>query len=776
MEALLKAEAQAPDFLEGDAADHAPALLSATEASLTPLLEAGQRLGPYRIVEKVGVGGMSAVYHAERADGAFEQQVAVKVLRNSLDTSDFTTRFLAERQILASLNHPNVARVFDGGTTDAGRPYFVMEYVEGTPLTDHCDRRRCSIRERLRVFTTVADAVQHAHQNLIVHRDLKPSNILVTDDGTVKLLDFGIAKVLDAAETASDVQPRTRTGFQLMTPEYASPEQVKGQPITTATDVYALGILLYELLTSQRPYQLQQRSPYDMVRAICEEEPTRPSTVVAKAQDEPTATDAATPEEVGAARGTDAQQLQRVLSGELDAIILKALRKAPDERYATVEAFADDVRRYLNNQPVQARSDTVVYRAQKFAGRHRWGVVTAVGIALLIVGYAITVTVQAQRIARERDKSEAVTSFLTNLVQQSDPLMDGNPNLTVQEVLDRGALRVKHELADQPAVQADLQTAMGNVYANLGLYPKAEPLLQSALATRKRALGPADPAVAETERTLAYLLFRQGRYAAADSLYQRALTTLHDTYGAHDPHLIPTLNGRALLLEEQGQFEPAEQLYRRALQLSQAEGDSLPATLLHNLANVLQHQQQYGEATLFHKRAIDAYTAIYGPDHASVANAKSQLAFTYFRGGIPSAADSLYAEALAMQRDVLPDQHPHLASTLVRYGWVLIERGQPARAEALIREGEAILARLLPEDHWQIVAARGLMGLCWAQQGRFAEAVPAIETSYTTFRKQFGLSDWRTQSSAQALARLYQAWGKPEQAQRYQQALAEASR
>ncbi len=774
VEALLNAEAHAPDFLEQDAAVHAAALLPDAEIPSAPRLEPGQRLGPYRIVEEAGTGGMSTVYRAERADGTFDQQVAIKILRSHLDTTDFTARFLAERQILASLNHPNVARVFDGGTTETGRPYFVMEYVEGTPLTTHCDRRRCSIRERLRVFTTVANAVQHAHQNLIVHRDLKPSNILVTDDGTVKLLDFGIAKVLDVAETASEAPLHTRTGLHLMTPEYAAPEQVKGRPITTATDVYALGILLYELLTGHRPYRLQQRSPYDIVRAICEEEPTRPSTVVTQAADGSPSTDTATAKDVSRARGLDAQQLRRTLRGELDAIILKALRKDPDARYATVEAFAEDVHRHLNNQPVQARSDTVLYRAQKFAGRHRWGVAAAACIVVLIVGYAITVTVQAQRIARERDKSEAVTSFLTTLVRQSDPLMEGTPDLTVQQVLDRGAQRVEQELAGQPLVRAELQTAMGSVYSNLGLYPKAEPLLRAALDTKERVLGPTDPAVAETQRALAYMLFRQGHHSAADSLYHRALTILHDAYGADDRHLISALNGRALLLEEQGKAAASERLYRRALRLSRTQGDSLPAMLLHNLANVLQAQHKFGEAISFHRRALAAYTARYGAEHAAVANAKSRLAFTYFRGGMLAEADSLFAEALTQQRALLPGTHPHLASTLVRYGWVLIERGQLARAAALIREGETILTRLLPEGHWQIVAARGLLGLSQARQGQFAEAAPALKASYRTFREQFGPADWRTKSAAQALARLYHAWGKPEQAQRYQHTLAEA--
>ena len=777
VEALLHAEADAPTFLEGQALDYADFDLDDPAPEPTASLAVGDRLGPYRIAGRAGRGGMSTVYEAERADGTFEQRVAVKVLRRSLHSGDFTQRFLSERQILASLNHPNVARVFDGGTTDDARPYFVMEYVEGVPLTTYCDDQRLSIQERLKLFTTVASAVQHAHRNLIVHRDLKPSNILVTAEGTVKLLDFGIAKVLDAATSDdAEARPHTRTGLHLMTPEYAAPEQVKHEPITTATDVYALGILLYELLTGHRPYQLKDRSPYNIVRAICEEEPTRPSTVVTQEREavRDASTTRITPEQVSRARNVDADKLKRLLSGELDAIILKALQKPPSARYATVEAFAEDVRRHLAHQPVQARTNTLLYRAQTFVRRNRWGVATAALVLLLVVGYAATVTVQAQRIARERDTSEAVTSFLTSLFQQSDPLLDGTPSLRVETVLDRGAARIQRELGDQPAVRAELQTVMGRVYTSLGRYPKAAPLLRRALDTRRALHGPRHPDVAETQRALAYMLFREGRYAPADSLYQEAIATLEATGDAEPPARVEALNGRALLLEEWGRPAEAERIYRRALDLLRVSGTAPTATLLHNLAITLQDQGKYGAAIPYHKRAIDAFEAERGPEHPATANAKSRLAFTYFRGGMLAEAESLYTEALALQRAHLPEQHPHLASTLVRMGWTLVERGKTGRAEPLIREGTAILQRLLPEGHWQIVAARGILGLCWAREGRFAEAEPLIQSSFNAFRDTFGLSDWRTQGAARALAQMYQAWGRPDAAQRYQHLLATA--
>ena len=369
VEALLEADAQGGDFLH-----------EVGERLFTPTTPAlPERIGIYAVDARIGQGGMGTVYRAHRADGAYEQEVAIKVLKQP-DHAEHTQRFLAERQILARLSHPHIARLLDGGLTDAGQPYLVMEYVDGQPLTTYCDERRLSINERLALFCTVCDAVQYAHRNLVVHRDLKPSNILVTADGKVKLLDFGIAKLLDPDPGAfGQAMPVTKTGLQVLTPEYASPEQVTAAPITTASDVYQLGILLYELLTGQRPYRLPSRLAHEVVRVILEEEPTRPSTAVTRTAE--TGTRRATPD-----------QLRRRLSGDLDVIVLAALRKEPERRYSSAEALAADVQRHLEGMPVEAHAESTLYRLHKFMGRHRWAVAAVLAFVMLLTAYGGTAT------------------------------------------------------------------------------------------------------------------------------------------------------------------------------------------------------------------------------------------------------------------------------------------------------------------------------------------------------------------------------------------------
>lgn len=773
VEALIEAEANAPAFLNGEAADLAADLIDGDEDDVPDAvntLSPGERLGPYRIAEAIGRGGMSTVYRAERADGQFEQVVAIKLLRSHLGTTDFVQRFRAERQILASLNHPNIARVFDGGTTDDGRPYLVMEHVEGVPITTHCDEQRLNLRERLALFGVVASAVQHAHKNLIVHRDLKPSNILVASDGTVKLLDFGIAKVLDAAMSSSVATPETRTGLHLMTPEYAAPEQVKGEAVTTSTDVYALGILLYELLTGHRPYQLHHRSAYDIVHAVCHEDPTRPSTVITKVRGrvEQGTEVKVTPEAVSEARRTEVPQLKRALSGDLDAIVLKALRKAPELRYATVDAFLDDLTAHREGHPVAARHGSAGYRVSRFVQRNRAAVFAACVVLLVLVGYAATVTVQAQRIAAERDKSEAVTSFLVDLFEETDPLltMRGDEQ-TVREVLDRGSERVRTELADQPAVQAKLMTVMGEVYNNLGRYDQAEPLLREALGIHER-LDPDSPDAAETKHALAYMLYRQGYFDQAEPLFREALSTYAETFGRQDPRYGATMSGLALLLDERGDLADSEAAYREAIALDEAAGRPVDPTLVHDLANPLLAQGKFEEAIRAEQQAIEGYRDLFDGPHPLTASALNGLAFAHHQMGNLEQAETVHREALAMRRATLPEGHPHIASSLVRLGWVLTDRGQHAEAADMLTMGRAYLAAILPEGHWHVRAAEGILGIAYARQGRVQEGEQLLLQSYETLKAEFGVADWRTQGAIEALAGIYAATGRTEQAANFQ--------
>jgi len=775
--AILESEDEAAAFLEAGAGPHLSALVPddpASEPDDTDPLEPGHPLGPYRITEKLGKGGMSVVYRAERADGQFEQTVAIKLLRGMLDP-EVIQRFRAERHILAALDHPNIAQLLDGGTTEDGRPYFVMEYVDGQPITEYCDEHRLSIEDRIDLFRTVAQTVQHAHRSLIIHRDLKPSNVFVRDDGTVKLLDFGIAKVLEAGSDHSFAAPSTRTGQQLMTPEYAAPEQVKGDPITTATDVYALGILLYELLAGRRPYALEQRSPYDVVRMVCETDPDRPSTAVLKSRG-----DAPASSTIAEARDTDASRLKRHLQGDLDAIVLKALRKAPHDRYETAAALADDLKAYRDGRPVQAHTGSWTYRLRKFVQRRRTTVASGTLILLLLLGYAVTLTIQANRIRAERNESEAVTSFLVDLFEGSNPLRPmrapQSDTLTLRSLLDRGAERVRTDLNDQPAARARLMSVIGRVYTNTGNYTEADSLLQAALQIRRSQGNAASPEHAWTKQTLAYSHFRQGRYEKAERLYRDALGTYRRYDRVDLSRRTSVLNGLALVLDESGHPAKADSIYREIIGLYRTKRDSVPGTYFHNLAIALEHQNQFEAAFPMHKKALAAFKRQYGTSHPTVANAIARMAFTYQRAGQGAMADSLHRRALAMRRDLLPSNHPHLASSLVRFGWLLVQRGQVAEARTKAEEGLSILTSLLPEDHWQIAAARSVLALCDMAEGRFDAAEGPIRAQFEMSRKRFGEQDWRTRIAARALVKLYRTWQKPDQARRYAQWLAKTSK
>jgi len=797
--AFLEAEGEADTFLTRDAADHAADMLGTTEfgnrlaedlaqafgdasgpgdSGVEFELDEGTRLGVYRVTGVIGRGGMSTVYRAERADGQFEQVVAIKLLRRVLGT-DAVRRFRAERQILASLDHPHVARVLDGGTTENGQPYLVIEHVEGRPITTYCDEERLSVDDRLELFQRVAEAVQHAHQNLIVHRDIKPSNILVTGQGTVKLLDFGIAKVLEESAHRERVDaPSTRTGFNLMTPEYAAPEQVRSETITTATDVYALGILLYELLTGHRPYQLRQRSAYEIVRAVCETEPTRPSTIIreTRAVGPPSATQKITPKDVSTARRTSVPELRRRLRGDLDAIILRALRKDPDDRYRTADAMAEDLRRYQSDEPVDARTGSWRYRLRKHVQRNRSAVAVVAVAVLLLAAYAATVTWQARRIAAERDKAQAVTSFLTSLFEASDPLLEGPArSMTVREIVDRGAQRITTDLSSQPLVQSEVETVIGNVYTNLGLYPKADSMLRDALQTRLQNPDVNPEELAETERALAYSLYRQGAFAASDSLYRTALGRMTRAVGDRDLRTTSIRSGLALLQDEWGHVAVAESLYQANISIYKQNGRRVPAALYHNYAVTLTPQGRYDEALEAHERALRRYRDEVGDRHPSVANTLTLMGVTYHRMDRLAVADSLYREGLEMRRALLPEMHPHIASSCVRLGWLLSQKGETEEAEQLLDEGIRILRAVLPPDHWQIKAAEGIRGTVWAQQGRVAEALPPIQESFQTMHARFGPSDWRTQAGAQALQRIYMAMGQTEAAQQVQSIMALSS-
>ena len=463
VESLLKSHEQDDDFLE-----HLAAVEAADLITSTPGVWIGRRLGPYELLERIGEGGMGEVYRAVRADGMYDKQVAIKLIRSGLSTGFFFSRFRNERQILAGLEHPNIARLLDGGVTQEGMPYVVLEFVPGAPIDEYCIRHNLSIPDRLKLFRTVCSAVQYAHQNLVVHRDLKPGNILVTEDGVPKLLDFGIAKILDPEQggTGGD---RSLTVMRIMTPDFASPEQVRGDPLTTASDVYSLGVILYSLLTGRRPYRVSSTAPHEIIKAICDTDPERPSTAVTRAENAKKSVNVDSLVRPRVQKGPDLKRdkLRRALSGDLDNIVLKALRKEPERRYATVEQLSEDVRRHLEQLPVIARKDTPGYRASRFILRHKAGVAAALVVAIILI-VGLVITVREERLAQRRfnDVRSLANSLIFDIHDSIKDLPGSTPARKV--IVDR-ALQYLNALAQESSSDPGLQRELATAYARVAL-------------------------------------------------------------------------------------------------------------------------------------------------------------------------------------------------------------------------------------------------------------------------------------------------------------------
>jgi serine/threonine-protein kinase len=739
-ERLLASSRAAERFME-----EPPAHLAAELLAELPV-PTGRRIGPYVVTGEVGRGGMGVVYLAERADGQFRQRVALKLLPRGLDTPHAVRRFLEERQILASLGHPGIARLLDGGVTEDGVPYFAMEYVEGTPLDRWCDERRLDVAARLRIFMDVCGAVQYAHQSLVVHRDLKPSNILVTHDGTVKLLDFGIAKLLPQAADA--VAEPTQTRLRWLTPAYASPEQVRGEPATIASDVYALGVVLYELLTGRRPYHLADSSPGEVERIVCETEPARPSVAVG-------ADGESSPEEVARARSAQPAQLRRRLDGDLDTIVLQALRKEPARRYATVAQLAEDLERHLAGRPVRARPATLGYRASKFARRHRVGLAAGALVALSLLGGIAGTAWQAARAAehariaqQERDrarleaaKARRVSAFLVDVFRVSDPTQGRGAAVTARELLDTGAVRIRQELAQEPEVQATMMDVIGNVYRNLGLYPEAERLLRDALDRRRAVLGPRHPDVVESTREVGEVLGLQGKLAPADTLLREALEMQRRLPGAPGVEMASTLGNLGSLLIDKGKYEEAERDYRQAIalrrRLEKEESRELAGNL-SGLAIALYAAGKYDAADSVDREALAIYRRLLGSENSEVAGVLNGLGRVLIAKGDFAGAEPLLREGLAIRRKTLGEKHPQTGMSVNMLGQVLFYKGDFAASEPVLRDFLAFERALYGDEHPSVAVAMANLGRTIEARGRLAEAEPLLLGSLRVMRKAYG--------------------------------------
>ncbi len=732
--ALLAAHERSAGLLEVDVTAVASALL-------TPLPPA--RIGPYSIVRQLGAGGMGAVFLAERDDGQFHRLVAIKVMRAGTDPGELSRRLEQERQILASLDHPNIARLFDGGVLPDGRPYLVMEYVQGQPIDAHCDAQRLTIEQRLALFCPVARAVHYAHGNLVVHRDLKPSNILVNEQGVPKLLDFGIAKILDAAQTGA--APATRTGLRLLTPEYASPEQAEGAPATTANDVYALGVVLYELLTGRRPLSFAGLSAAAAERVLLWREPPRPGSLF-----EPTrahgggASDAPAAADVAGLRRATAQRLARRLSGDIDRIVLMALRKEPERRYASAEQLAEDIERHLAGRPVLARGASARYRTWKFVARHRWGVAAAALLLCTLCGGIVATLWQAGRASRaaalasaqrERAEQEAgnarrAAAMVMDLFRLSDPNQTLGDTITAREVLDRGTERVLREFGDQPELQAGLLGETARIYANLGLLTRAESLVRRSLALREQKFGENSMPVSESLAQLGQLLSSAGQRTEAIAAFRRGIA-IRDTTTAPDSLLANMQMGLGWEVRAQGDYEEAGALFQRAVATEQrlfGDSSAQAAAAMLGLASTEHDRGRFDDAEAMFGRALAGHPADLETPHPMAATALLNIGMIRRIREQYAQAEPLVATSLAMREKLYEPTHPQVLEAVAEYALLQQLLGRYREAVDLLRPALERAQQTLGPLHPVVGTLRDALGLTLEETGRYGEALAQFDT------------------------------------------------
>jgi eukaryotic-like serine/threonine-protein kinase len=694
---------------------------------------AGQALGVYKLISPIGRGGMGVVWLAERSDGRFERRVAVKILNIALTGRDGEERFEREGAILGRLSHPHIARLLDAGVSATEHPYLVIEHVEGVPIDQHCDRCKLDIRTRVRLFIDVLHAVGHAHANLIVHRDIKPSNVLVSKDGEVKLLDFGIAKLLEGEGQEGAPTLLTREGESPLTPQYAAPEQLTGAPVTTATDVYGLGVLFYLLLSGQHPAGIGVHSPAALFRAIIETEAPRLSAVANS-----TAADIRTA--AAANRGTPPDKLVRLLRGDLDTIAAKALKKNPEERYSSVTAFADDLARYLKQEPISARPDTFAYRTVKFVRRNR----TAVALAAMVViatlaGLAGTllqtrIARQQRDVAyRERDRANRITGFMTNMFKVSDPSQARGKSITAREILDKAAQQIETALAKDPESQAHMMYVMGEVYDNLGLISEGRSLVERAAELQRKVLGPDDPQTLTSMDLMGKILVEQGLFAEAESLQREALVARTRILGPEDPDTLHSMSRLARVLSWEGKNAEAEKLGREALDIERRVlGPEHPETLVltNNLVSILWNEgdeKLYVEAENMQREAIATESRVLGPEHPDTLTGLISLGVILRRRQQFADAEKVYRETLRIQSRVLGPEHPDTLVLRDNLATALAKQARYQEAEGLYRETRSIQQRVFGPEHPYTANSTYNLACLAAVQGHRNEALLLLD-------------------------------------------------
>jgi eukaryotic-like serine/threonine-protein kinase len=780
----------------------------AAEEFLDP---AGTLIGAYRIVRSLGRGGMGEVFLAERADDQFRQQVAIKVVRRGLLTRHIESRLRQERQILATLEHPNIARLYDGGTTSDGIPYIVMEYIDGHPIDHYCDSHGLTVEARLKLFITVCSAVHRAHQNLIVHRDLKPSNILVAKTGEPKLLDFGIAKLLDERTTTHTLAV-TQADVRVLTPDHASPEQIRGELISTASDIYVLGVLLYELLTGYKPFRIHGNRLAELERAICEDDPLPMSGSVEAA----TRSDPKGIAEIATQRSTTPARLRRALSGDLDNIAAMAMRKDPVRRYSSVEQLAADVQRSLEGMPVLARPDAWSYRATKFVRRHALVVAMSAVLIAALMAFVGILAVQSQRIAQQRDVAEAqraraesereraetVSAFLIDSFKLTDPFSQAGGKITAREILDNAAQRVTtgSELTAQPNLRATLLDTFGNAYLGLGMHKEAEPLIAEGLEIRRSQTpvnqldlaqslyslnrvyekkGNLDQAEALAIETLAIsqretgtestttagslcrlgvIYLERGRFDKAEPLFDRCMKIRQRTLGPLREELTIPLDNLARIAVERGDYSQAEKLLHQALDIDRASRGTENLQYgrhLHRLARVKMESGDPADAARLFDEAVGLYRQLLGETHPETLDALSLMGNFVMERGQLDEAERIFRQVLNLNRAARGESHPYVGNDIENLGRVAFKREQWKAAETSFQQALAIYEAALAPGHWMTAGVQTMLGKTYLEQNRAKDAERILLKALDSRRAQYGESSPRFATANAALGRAY---------------------
>ncbi|HUA58659.1 MAG TPA: serine/threonine-protein kinase [Verrucomicrobiae bacterium] len=746
LQSLLAHDQADDDFLDEPAIGVAAREL--TGETGPPSMERGSLIGCYKILEQIARGGMGVVYRAEQ-QYPVRRTVALKVIRPGMDSAHVIARFQAERQALALMDHPNIARALDAGATSQGRLYFVMEMVDGIPVSEYCQKHELGLHQRLELFISVCQAIQHAHQKGVIHRDIKPSNILVTVyDGkpVPKVIDFGIAKAMHQPLTERSLH--TQVGTAIGTFEYMSPEQAGsfGDDIDTRSDVYALGAVLYELIAGSTPLDrasLRNGGELEIMRRIREEDPPPPSV-----------------------RQTD-PKLSRAVRGDLDWVVMKALEKDRARRYETVNALGLDLRRFLEGEPVEAAPPSHWYRMGKFARRHRMGLLTAAAFGLLLLAGVVVITWMAMRAIRAEQAATAVNNFLQNdLLEQASPenqTSRPDPDLKVRAALDRAAARIEGRFDRQPAVEAGIQNTIGRTYLSLGVYPEGRKHLERALDLERRVLGAANPKTLKTGWLLGWTALVQGRYAEAGALIDQTLQVQRRVLGPEHPDTLTSMNTLAGVYSAQGKFADEEAIERKLLEirrrvLGPQHRDTLASIFM--LAVSCRRQGKLAEAQALFQQSLEIQRRVMGPEDPGTTITMNSLAIVYQVQDDFPRAEALFQQTLEIQRRVLGSEHPNTVVTMGNLAEIYYAEGRYAQAETLQIQAVEVERRVLGPQHPNTLVFSNDLALSYAAQGKYPAAEALFNQTLETQRRVLPPGHSRTLQTLSNLAELYQMEGK----------------